>query len=354
MRSAALMVGLGLFAAGCSVVLDTSKTGLPCDQNGNCLAGYVCDAATNTCQPAKTGPCQPACGPGAKCEQEKCVASCDADPSVEKSGKWPCAAGQFCSNGQCVAQQNTGKLGDACSQDSDCTGDALAFCLRPVGGGSSMCTKVCANDSDCQVESAAGGGDAPKCTAYPDGNGQTLTVCAPATFVPCHQESDCAQAGLSCGLYVVDKPVNQADTLLACRERMNGGKSIGDKTCSPAAPCQNGLCEQIDNVHDWECLTPCQADADCQKTMPASPQPTCTSIAVVDPASSSTPVLRAPVCIPGESHVGGTCTGSTPSCAADAPNCVAKTGGTDVCAPLCAAGAQPCPQSLSCQGQYCE
>lgn len=330
----AFLAALAALGAGCTLLLDSSQDGLPCDADNACLTGYVCDARS-VCVLAADGACRPACGAFETCFKGTCKATCD---------KRPCGAAQTCSGGVCLNVNGDRSFGAACSINDDC--NAPAFCLKPYGGGSGLCTVVCAGDQDCSAH-------APSCRPYPDGAGNQIKLCAVETFTGCTREADCAAADLSCGLFSVTPT---KEVVQACRVRMRSGFAIGE-TCSQAIPCANGLCLPVGSTGDQRCLTPCGATGDCDATL-AGQEPQCLAVTVNPHALGSQPRARAAICVPGGPSQLVSCAASAGACHADAPDCVLFTGDTGTkCAQACADGGVKCPGGLHCvaadKGSYC-
>lgn len=329
MRSHAPWAALVLaLAAGCSIMLDTSQEGLPCDATGACLEGYVCNGA-NVCVPEADGACKPECGKYQQCIRSKCVASCDDRP---------CGAGQECNQGVCEDLTRDRKLGAPCDADDGCTG-AGVFCLKPYGGGIGMCTKECADSPSC-------GDHAPKCSTLPNGKGGDLKLCTAATFVGCRKEADCVDAGLSCGAFAVRPPSSDIKLALACRARVDNARAIGE-VCSPGIPCANGLCLPVSGNGELRCVTPCSGTVDCADLVKDAGTACLSATLNGHLDERDLPRTRAMICVPGGASRLTSCETSAGSCRADAPDCVIFAGQT---ARVCAAPAAD--EGNACESGY--
>lgn len=341
-RSLALTL-LALASGACILLVDFDHEGLPCDADGACLPGYVCDGS-NICvkEGSASAQCSPACGPFEDCIKSQCVPHCNGRA---------CAAGERCEAGSCVANPQSGGLGDPCRQDSDCLEGAVeTFCLRPYGGGPGVCTTSCVSDANC-------GQRATVCKAF-SGAGPVVQLCVTESFQACTQESDCAASGLSCGVYQALSPAPAAVT--ACREPIDGGRNIGEP-CSldGSLPCTNGLCVRADGNSQFVCTAPCGDHADCSEVLAANDE--CAVVTVQGSAQSGLKATRASLCVPGRRSLGLGCQGTPGVCRADAPHCVEMPGETGQrCFTACAdQNASPrCPSGMTCVevggNHYCQ
>src|SRR5512144_1189202 len=92
-RSAALFsLALSMFAlANCQSDLSTSLEGRECDQNGQCLDGYVCDPASRLCVPNGGGSSTPVPTGGCTAPQIACGDGC-VDPAQDARHCGGCGA----------------------------------------------------------------------------------------------------------------------------------------------------------------------------------------------------------------------------------------------------------------------
>lgn len=287
-----------------------------------CGLGRSCDAASSRCTPATDGRACAACEndddcsgtPGSRClsnncaecanKGEKfCATSCTAagggaDPSRCEPGfdcvTWEGVSASF----QCVPSSGTcragaGRLGD------DCSGRGSAACTSGVclGFGSrSLCSALCANDSEC--------GDARfRCCALNDGR----------------TEFDCTAApGAAGGV---------------CAPR--GGGFGAD--CSPGQPpCFAGACLDLGTVR--LCTSTCAADGVCPDGF------TCRS--AQKPAAEGG-FEAVDVCFPdGGGDVGADCSFGPAACRSG--YCIKKEKSGNVCSRSCAEDAD-CPGEYRCR-----
>jgi hypothetical protein len=199
-----LLGSLLVLSLACESELSTSLEGRPCDAEGNCLPGYVCDSATQRCvrppfenddEPSETPPtCHAECagvcvdlerdarncgacgrvcpnGPGGLgvCSAGVCKVECspplstcngtcveiDSDPRNCGACAAPCADGRVCSNGTCANVCAAGEIDcgyacvDARTDRLNC-GACEQTCEDPANG-----TASCVNGT-CQTTCAQG------------------------------------------------------------------------------------------------------------------------------------------------------------------------------------------------------
>lgn len=324
--------------SGCSLYLDFDKAGLACDADGQCADGYVCNGS-NQCMPAghSSTLCTPECTSVERCERAQCVPVCD---------NRACPAGARCENGECKQKPKDFQLGSRCKDDNDCRGGAMV-CLRPYGekadDDKGVCTRPCTADTDCD-------GEAPICVSFPNGK-SSRKICANPAFMPCENESDCTDSGLSCGVFALEATYIGQDVVepvSACRERLSTGAAIGE-TCSSAIPCANGLCALVDGKGVETCTSPCDDNADCEAVLGGT-RHACTHVTLNPDGLGDLPRVRPKLCSKDGVSIGVPC--ATGGCHADAPYCL-DMGGTQGmrCVTACADGASSCPGGHVCVEQ---
>jgi hypothetical protein len=220
MRVALLAVAVFGLAA-CSVSFDPN--GQPCDAQGGCLSGYTCDA-TKHCQlvsGSTSGSSGTTGSTGGAC------------------GGTICAAGQKCASDggapKCVARTGSGVL---CTANTDC--GSAGVCLHPPGGGTGLCTQLCASGADAGCPLGA------SCTAVTGARGNPFRVCLDSPPpLSCTSSRDCgADAGLACLPFdapAFGSPIDDDLPLLWCDRALDGGSAIGG-SCNASGGCSSGVC----------------------------------------------------------------------------------------------------------------
>lgn len=342
MRSISRFVGVLLVSAaatsGCSLYLDFEPTGLACDADGQCLAGFVCNG-TNECMPTghESTLCTPECGSLERCVRAKCEPVCD---------NRACPAGARCEEGACVMNpRNDYQLGSPCTNDVGCRrASPNGVCLRPYGGGDGVCTRPCTADLDCD-------GQASMCVTFPNGD-KGRSLCVNPAFMPCGKEGTCTASGLSCGVFALEAWTVFEDDIIepisACRERLTGA-AIGE-TCTSSISCANGLCARLDSSGKESCTSPCEAPADCEAVLGGT-QHGCSRVTINPNGDNDMPRTRPKMCSKGGSSIGGQCTLPFGGCFADASYCNDEGGLFGVCATACGDGGSSCPAGHVCVPQ---
>lgn len=227
------VAGLSL---GCESDLSASLEGRPCDADGNCLPGYVCDGAT-----------------------ERCVTSASA-PSTDEPGETPPTCSAECA-GVCVDLQhdarNCGACGRACPSGPGGVGVCSAgVCKLECSPPLSTCNGTCVDtDSDARNCGAC---------AAPCADGK---VCRNGSC-----ENVCAAGELDCGHACVDAqtdPQNCGACERTCEAPANGTASCSGGVCQIS--CAEGLtecegaCKNLasDPTNCGECGKACSSKQSC-------------------------------------------------------------------------------------------
>lgn len=143
---------------------------------------------------------------------------------------------------RCRAAVGAKKLGETCTQDSDCVSGT---CLQPDG----ICTQSCKQDSDC-------GTGTLRCLERdftPSGGGTAIPikVCTPE---PCRGGTSCRK-GEVC-VYRSSGSVG----FLRCDTPAAGKKLLG-ATCTTGADCATNLCQKATGASSGVCAAACRGSA---------------------------------------------------------------------------------------------
>lgn len=334
-RLLALCLTAAATLSGCSLLLDFDPQRRPCDEQGGCLEGFLCQGGV--CVPKPTcGPCATGerCAPSGRCVLDTCdVHACPAG--------YQCVAGE--GGASCVAPMAPA-LGHPCSADAECAlpeGGGARVCLRGAVEVAEtgalrpgICVELCDAASACVTPGAT-------CQTLPMGLGAgTARMCLTERLVtPCASDERCRDDRLVCTLY--DHPSTGPATL--CDPPLEGGAKAGEACVAVATPgaqlCANGLCapQSPEPGVTPTCTTPCD-------------QGTCAvGSCMLAPFRIQDTVRHVPLCVETASRCVD-CTSSPRACGTEAPRCVALPN-SSACLSECtpgATGAPPCPAGLTC------
>lgn len=344
-----MWLAVALTLSACSLLLDSSPEGLPCDQ-GRCLEGYGC--VDGKCvQGAPVDQCG-GCAPDERCGADslQCLpASC--------AGR-KCGAGQRCEEAsglaRCVLIDPPG-LGRLCVTDAECAADAPGrLCMQGAiksrltgDSAKGICVEPCGIGGQCSSAQA-------RCERFALGlDAGVSSLCVPAnSFYACINDRSCRDNGeLVCTLY--DHPALEPISL--CDEPLPQGASIGERCVERLDQgdggnlCKNGLClpqingEQIPRG----CAEPCELG-------------TCAASQLCLPSELtlvSSAIRHVPVCVSSSTQCLD-CSAGVASCGVDAPHCVPFESSfrcLSACSPD--AGFRACPEAQQCAdldgGNYC-
>ena len=346
----AVLVSLGLFAAGCNgSAIETSALpvlGTATDTQGNvdgagdALGHCIADS---DCLTLATTPCsQAVCEP----TSHRCVVAPRPDHAACDDGE-PCSAESACIGDACVAQKDT-----ACDDGNPCTTDACKPGIGCVTTPNNQAT--CSDGNPCTTSDTCDGG------ACRGGN----NVCA------CTGDADCVKIGGQ----------DACSGALVCTGGLCVSDAAGPKDCDDKNPCTIDGCgaQGCTHVpgHDGSTCDDgnvCTADEVCQKGACTSAHSIVCSggtgcatacdpkLGCAAPADVSATCDDGAGCTSNDTCAGGLCIGQpTCGCATDA-DCPAPPAceGTAACvAGVCTlnpATAVPCPQTGlgSCQENLC-
>jgi hypothetical protein len=278
-----VLLGAGAVLLGaCMLLVHFDPEGQPCDESGNCLAGFIC--RDGLCRSANGGGLGGGAGGGDGGLPKTCTA---------------CPSGQVCDRdtGSCVAcSPHEMRCDDGL--DDDC--DGLTDCDDPDCLGLQCDDKnSCTSAEACQSDGTCAGGTVLDCSAPPNDCSAPEGTCDPATGACVYPPID---AGTACDDSSVCTLGDHCD---------GAGHCIGASTVSCNAPPT--MCFELQGV--------CDADAGCIYT-PKLQGTVC---------DDGNPCTRGEAC-----DDGGTCSGGTGlSCVSPPGPCFARQGACDATGTTC-------------------
>lgn len=273
---AALALGLGLGGA-CTLVLDNELEGLPCDNRGACLLGYICQEGVCVVEPPVDSgpppelPCGGKCRYGQSCQEPS---TCYYDCATRT-----CPPGMACDPSDKRCKLVTGsKIGALCTDDVWCE--------------SGTCLKSATGHGICVGQPAAVDGGNP-CAAYPnsfnrpfypqgvpgqdgESDAEVVYLCVPSAFTPCTGQHTCDLLGLQCTFWTTRNPRKVVSACafepgvtfdgqgnpISADAGPDGGLAEINEPCS-SRTCKTGLCIKGVSPATY-CAAPCRTENDCR------------------------------------------------------------------------------------------
>ncbi|MFN2548166.1 MAG: OmpA family protein, partial [Myxococcales bacterium] len=342
---------------------------MACDYPTSQCQGASCSAGVETLAASCSGGSCPAAqtqGCGAYgCGATACNTTCTGDGD--------CAAGSYCSSGQCLDKLADGA---ACTDSSRCTSGHCAdgFCCNQACNGQCEACDVSGSVGTCVDVAGAPHGTRPACAS--DGSvcggscdGTSATACGYRTSA-CRGascSSGVATLGASCdGNGRCPAPQTQACAPFSCGPTACNGDCAVDGDCTAGQWCSAGVCiAKLTDGSNCSADSQC-ADANCVDGVCCNVacDGQCEACDVPGSAGTCTAVAGAPhggraTCTSDGTVCGGACDGTTRNACGypgESTSCrdASCSGGVAILAASCnSAGACPATQTQSCGAYVC-